>query len=122
MNNVIVPPDADRYTDPRSGQRDRRAQRKFTLERALLLLGTCASVLGFTFSLGMNYNEISALKAKQSAHEDYSTRTYLRGDVYNSDQRSLRDAIDRLSKVVEKMEDRDARENVTTPRSRMFDR
>lgn len=96
-----------RYEDMRSGQ-DRRAptpQKKWTFERWALLITMCTSMVAFTFGLGVNWADIKRLQADQAA----AAQIYLRGDVYVSDQRALREAIERLSKVVERMEAREDR-------------
>jgi cell division protein FtsX len=96
---------------------------KWTLERFLLVLTCLCTVLGFTFGLGVNWSRITSQEARQDAFE----RTYLRADVYNSDQRRLSESIERLADELAALRQQQAAPAMRSPQSgqqpgRMFDR
>lgn len=91
------------------------APRRWTLERWLLSGTFVLSVLGTTFSLGMNWARLTAVEADQAANE----KIYLRADVYAADQQGLKASVDRLSRALERIEQRTP---APEAHGRMFDR
>jgi hypothetical protein len=73
---------------------------RWTPERILLVATFILSAGAFTFGIGANWERVTSQGARLDAFE----RTYVRSDVYTSDQRRLTDSIDRLNANLEKME------------------
>jgi hypothetical protein len=74
--------------------------RRWTPERLLLVATFILSAIAFTFGIGANWERVTSQGARLDAFE----RTYVRSDVYTSDQRRLTDSIDRLNANLERME------------------
>lgn len=77
----------------------------WSLER-LLLIGTfVCSVIAFVFTLGVQWAKTTAVEEKVKAVQESS----LPRELYNADQKHIADAIDRLTKALDKInEQRDA--------------
>lgn len=81
----------------------------WSVERKLLVATFLSSILAFTFGLGVNYAKITQQEAELNAFKTTVPSTYLRRDVYESDQRRLSDAITRLTEILNQTEAREAR-------------
>lgn len=90
---------------------------KWTVERWLLVATFVLSALGFTFGLGVNWARITAQEAAIAAID----KTYLRADVYASDQRRISESLDRLSDELKQWRQQQQRVP-SSPSGRMFDR
>lgn len=101
--------------------REGTEMKHWTVERWLHVLTFVLSGIAVTFGLGVNWAHITEQDARQKAFE----QTYLRRDLYESDQRRLSESLDRLTRQLEQMQqtaiDQAPPRTPSTPR-RMFDR
>jgi hypothetical protein len=93
---------------------------KWSIERWLLVLTFALSSVAFVFGLGVNWAHITEQDAAISAFE----KTYLRADVYASDQRRISESLDRLSDELKmwRQQQQQAPRTPQSPSGRMFDR
>jgi hypothetical protein len=75
------------------------SDKSWGVERWLAVLTFCASVVMVIFGVGMQWQKTSAIETSVTELRG----DYVRRDVYNSDQRALREAIDRLSAAISQM-------------------
>ena len=75
---------------------------RWTVERVLLVCTLAVSLLGFTFGLGVNWAEVQQAKAQTAALAETVHMDYVRADVYAADQKRLSEAIDRLTRALER--------------------
>ncbi len=72
----------------------------WTLERIFLIGTFVVSSAAFIFGVGVNWARVTSTDARVDAVE----RTYVRMDVYASDQRRLTESIDRLNITLDRIE------------------
>lgn len=72
----------------------------WTLERVFLVGTFFVSAAAFVFGVGVNWARVTATDARVEAFE----RTYVRADVYLSEQKRVGDALERLNRNMEKFE------------------
>jgi hypothetical protein len=92
----------------------------WSVERWLLVGTFLVSILAFTFGIGVNWARLTNQEARQTALEQALETKYLPRELYAVDQRRLTESIDRLSRALERMEDRQEPRPATP--GRMFDR
>lgn len=82
---------------------DRRHQVGWSIERILLVLTFTFSTLAFVFGVGFQAARTVAIEARLTA----LTETAVNKEVYVSDQRALAASIDRLSRSLELIVERE---------------
>lgn len=83
---------------------------RFTLERWLLVATFVTSVAAFVFGAGVQWAKTTAVDARVDATNEQIAAIqveYVRRDVYTAEQVRLSEAIDRLSRAVERIVERD---------------
>jgi hypothetical protein len=82
-----------------------RSPRTWSVERWLLVISVVISSFAFTFGLGVNWADIRHTEARVQAVEAdrrLNDSRYVPREVYQSDQRRLTEAIDRLTRAIER--------------------
>ena len=95
------PPSDDALIVPR--------RRRWTIERWLLVLTFMGTLVIGVFGLGVQWNEMTSIKANVTAINAALRQDYVRADVYAADQRRYAEAIDRLTAAVERLSTPDPR-------------
>lgn len=79
---------------------------QWSIERKLLIATFVLSVLSTVFGLGVNWarftQQDSDIRALKTFNETELPATYIRRDVYSAEQARLTEAIDRLSRAIER--------------------
>lgn len=79
----------------------------WSFERWIPIATFLVSVAAFIFGLGVNWSKVTTVEARQDAAEHAITRaipeTYVRKDVYASDQRRMSESVDRLTSEIAKL-------------------
>lgn len=78
----------------------------WTLERWLLIATLTCSAVGVVFGLGVQWSKTTAVEVSVAAVQVALKQDYVRADVYASDQRRLSEAIDRLTRALESLNNR----------------
>lgn len=88
---------------------DRRRKSGLTIERVLLIATFVCSLTAFVFGVGVQWAKTTAVEATvQTVMTNYLPR-----EIYNGDQKHVAEALDRLTKSIDKMnEQRDADERL----------
>lgn len=95
---------------------DRRSG--WTVERVLLVMTFLASCFAFIFGIGVQWAETAAVKIDVAAVK----ANYLPQNVYAADQRRVSEALDRLTKSIDTMNDRQNRQDRDLSRTPVFSR
>jgi hypothetical protein len=119
--------DDDGPTVPRSrGRRKADQENGWTVERKLLIATFVCSVVGVAFSAGFNWAKLvnvqDAVLKLQSVHDNLS-EIYVPRELYETNQRHLTQAIEKLNTTLEKMQDSKDKDDDRLPIGiRRFDR
>lgn len=85
---------------------DENGGRRWTVERTLLVATFLCTAAGFTFGLGVNWASLTRQQARLDAmdviHSKTIPDTYLRRDVYEANQLRLTDALERLTRALDR--------------------
>jgi hypothetical protein len=91
---------------------------KWTLERTMFVLTFVFSAVACVFGLGVQWQRTIAVEAEIKATRNLIESSLVRKDVYDSDQRRLSEAIDRLTAEISRV----VNERGAVGSTRMFDR
>lgn len=95
-------------------QVERRQQPRFTIDRMVLVATFACSLTGSVFGLGVYYAKTNVVEAKV----DEVPKKYVTKELYENDKQYIAAAIDRQTKVIDKLNDRlDADERERTERA-----
>jgi hypothetical protein len=115
---------------PRPRSRGRRKydheNEGWSLERKLLIITCACSVIGAAFSAGLNWAKLVNVQdavIKLQSFQESASELFVPREVYNINQRELTKAIDKLSATLERMQEKNNKDDDRLPIGvRRFDR